>query len=145
MRIRLSCSFPIAVLILCPFLTGCGDSLGLAPVSGQVTIDGEPLKYGSIQVIPEGAPAAYGTIGSDGRFTLETGDGGDGVVKGTHKVAVVANEPQGAGGQMWHAPMKYRDFQTSGVTLTVDGPTDDAKIELTWDGGKPFVEKFAPE
>jgi hypothetical protein len=76
---------------------------------------------------------------------LETGDGGQGVVKGTHKVAIVANEPQGAGGQLWHAPLKYRDFSTSELEVTVDEPTDDLKIELTWAGGKPFVEKFAKE
>lgn len=145
MLVRPSSSLPVAILSLCPLLVGCGDSLGLVPVSGQVTIDGEPLKYGSIQVVPDGAPAAYGTIGSDGRFTLETGDGGEGVVQGTHKVAIVANEPQGSGAQMWHAPMKYRDFLTSGLTLTVDGPTEDAKVELSWNGGKPFVEKFAAE
>lgn len=145
MRMRLAYSFPIAILVLCPFLTGCGNPLGLVPVSGQVTIDGEPLKFGSIQVVPDGAPAAYGAIGQDGRFTLETGDGGTGVVPGVHKVAIIANEPQGASSQLWHAPTKYRDFSTSELTLTVDGATEDAKIELTWAGGKPFVEKFAPE
>ena len=37
-------------------------------------------------------------------------------------------------------PPKYADFRESGLVFTLTEPTDDLKIELTWDGGKPFVQ-----
>ena len=37
-------------------------------------------------------------------------------------------------------PKKYSDAGSSGLTLTIDGPTDAAKIQLTWEGGHPFAE-----
>jgi predicted small lipoprotein YifL len=128
-------------------LAGCGDSgPKLVPVSGVVTIDGQPLTYGHIQVAPTGWRAASSRIGSDGKFTLTTTVSGDGVVAGTHPVVVLAAEALSPEKTKWHAPKKYAEFNTANLTLTVTGPTDDAKIELKWDkGGKPFVETLAKE
>ena len=42
----------------------------------------------------------------------------------------------------WFAPKKYSDPKTSGLSVTVDGADDSLVIKLTWDGGKPFVERF---
>jgi hypothetical protein len=111
------------------------------PVSGQVLIDGKPLSFGAIRVIPEGARPAVGKIGPDGRFVLTTFDEGDGTVTGQHRVAVVAAEQTSPTTQRWHAPKRYAQPTTSGKTVTIDGPTDSLTIELSWGGGKPFVEK----
>lgn len=124
---------------------GCDSGPKVVPVSGTVLIDGQPLAHGSIQVSVEGHRAAAGKIGSDGRFTLTTTDDGDGVLVGTHKVIVVGTETLGPGAHKWHAPPAYAKYDTSGLTITVDKPTKDLKIELTWAGGKPFVEKFNKE
>ena len=75
-----------------------------------------------------------------GRFTLTTFENQDGSVTGTHAVSVTAVEPLTQTTQRWHAPKKYADPRTSGLTATIDGPTDSLVIELTWDGGKPFIE-----
>ena len=29
----------------------------------------------------------------------------------------------------------------SGIQVDIQGPIDDLKIELSWDGGKPFIER----
>ncbi len=45
----------------------------------------------------------------------------------------------------WHAPKRYASEQDSGITVTIDGPTDDLKIDLTWEGDRhngPFTENF---
>lgn len=114
-------------------------------MSGIVLIDGAPLTHGFVQVAPAGFRPASGPIGSDGRFTLTTLKEGDGCVVGTHPVAVIATESLGPSGQKWHAPKQYAAQDTSGLKVTIDGPTSDLKIELTWAGGKPFVEQFNKE
>jgi hypothetical protein len=117
-------------------LAGCGDGgPQIVPVSGIVTIDGQPLTYGHIQVIPTGWRPASGRIGTDGRFTLTTTVSGDGCAVGTHPVAILAGESLTSETMKWHAPQKYADIKTSDLTVTITGPTDDLKIELKSDGG----------
>ena len=124
---------------------GCDDGPEIVPVSGQVLIDGKPLTHGFVQVGPKGYRPASGDIGPDGRFTLTTSEPGDGIVIGTHPAAVIGTESIDGTKQRWHAPRKYQDFSTSGLTVTVDGPTDSLKIELSWNGGKPFIQHFGKE
>lgn len=119
---------------------GCDNRPKRVPVAGQVLIDGEPLERGSIQLVPSGARPSSGEIGEDGRFVLRCYDSEDGVIPGTHRVAIMANEGLGDTAMKWYAPKKYANFRTSGLTVTVDDEMEDLKIELTWDGGKPFVE-----
>ncbi len=122
-------------------VSGCDSGPKMVPVSGQVLVDGQPLTVGFVQVAPDGHRAATGKIGPDGRFTLTTTKEGDGTVTGTHKAAVIAVEVLTPSSQKWHAPKKYADVKTAELTVTVPGPTDALKVELTWAGGKPFVEK----
>ncbi len=124
-------------------VAGCGDDRPeRVPVSGQVLIDGQPLTHGVVRVVPEDSRMAVGEIGSDGRFTLTTFEEGDGAVAGTHAVEVYAAEEIDPSQIKWHAPKKYSRADASGLTITIDEPTDDAVIELEWNGGKPFVEKL---
>ena len=88
---------------------------------------------------------ASAQINKDGTFTLTTTNDNDGCVTGTHPVAVIALETLGPSKQMWHAPKKYSSTETSDIKVTIDKPTNDLKIEITWDGGKPFIEKFDKE
>lgn len=134
-----------AVVALVLLATGCNNGPEIVPVSGQVFIDGKPLTHGFIQVAPKGFRAASGKIGADGRFTLTTEQKGDGCLVGTHPVAIIATESINPSSQRWHAPKKYQDFKTSNLTVSITGPTDSLKIELTWDGGKPFVQHFEKE
>ena len=130
---------------LLALLAGCGGGPEIVPVSGKVTIDGQPLTKGVIQVIAEGYRPAMGDIQADGSFTLTTDKPNDGCVRGNHKVAIIGDETLGPASRKWHAPPDYADFVKSGLTLTVDKPTKDARFELSWKGGKPYVEKFNKE
>jgi hypothetical protein len=135
-RARLTAGAALAAVLVA--LTGCGSGgPKIVPVSGIVLIDGHPLTYGHIQVLPDGWRPASGRIGADGRFTLTTTASNVGCAVGTHPVAILAGESLTPETMKWHAPQKYADITTSDLKVTITGPTDDLKIELKSDGGKP--------
>jgi hypothetical protein len=75
---------------------GCGSGgYKVAPVSGQVTLDGKPLEKGKItfQPIGEGTitpgPGSYGTTNEKGEFSLRVvGTDATGAVVGKHQVRI---------------------------------------------------------
>jgi hypothetical protein len=123
-------------------LVGCWDSRPQrVPVSGVVTIDGQPLTRGNIKFVPEGGRPSAGKIGQDGRFTLTCYDGNDGAIPGTHRVQVAANRVISDSKIEWFAPPDYADFRTSGLEYQIEEPTTDLKVELTWGRRKgPYIE-----
>lgn len=126
--------------------SGCGpQGPERVRVSGRVLIDGKPVEHGFVQFVPTDARPATGQLGPDGRFTLTSANPNDGIVRGTHRVAVMAVESIDGSGQRWHAPKKYADLTTSGLIQEIQESTDSLVIELTWAGGEPFVESFDPE
>lgn len=130
-------AFAIVLAISLP-LAGCGDGRSaLVPVSGQVLIDGKPLDYGFVRFSAAGNRPSIGRIGPDGQFTLTCYDPGDGAIVGQHRVAVLSQEPTGGEHIKWHAPKKYANYSTSGLTEDITGPTDSLVIQLTWGNEKP--------
>ena len=135
-----SLSLAAAAFLLVAF-AGCGDGRpSRVPVSGRVLIDGKPLTRGSVQFMPANARASYGELDSEGRFRLTCFDTNDGAVPGQCTVVVYAAEPLSETATHWHAPKKYADYRTSGLTQEITGPMEDLTINITWDGGRPFVE-----
>ncbi len=138
-------------LLAAPLLAGgCGPRRpALVPVSGIVTLAGRPLSGGFVRVVPAESRAATGRIGPDGRFTLGTFAEADGCVTGTHGVAVLGPLPKG--GETVAAvpepavavPARYREAATSGLTITITGPTSDLVIALT-PGDDPDRRRAAP-
>jgi hypothetical protein len=116
---------------------GCGeDRPGPVAASGLVTLDGTPLSRGTIRVVPADGRAATAKIGPDGRFILTTHNANDGCLPGTHAVEVVAQQITGNENSedavvTWIAPARYANQATSGLTVTVSGPTDSLVIELS--------------
>jgi hypothetical protein len=119
-------------------LAGCGDGRpARVPVSGQVLIDGRPLTSGTIRIVPGDARPATGTIDAEGRFTLSTFEEEDGCVPGTHGVEVTAIQSDGHNRLRRLVPEKYGRASTSGLTATIDAPTDSLVIELSSAGQQP--------
>jgi hypothetical protein len=90
------CSF-LCGLVVVTAAIGCGggsDNPAVAPVSGKVTYNGQPVNGGVVQFTPissggkgpVGKPAT-GNVGADGTFKLSSYGDGDGAVVGKHKVA----------------------------------------------------------
>lgn len=143
-RHRLRLIAPLAAIGL---LAGCGDGRPQrVPVAGQVLIDGQPVTAGVIRFQPEQGRAATGEIGPDGSFSLSTFDEGDGAIPGKHTVTVFAREVVGDAHIRWLAPKKYGQPSHSGLTQSIDGPTNSIVINLTWgDQPGPFVESGGGE
>lgn len=74
------------------FLAGWGDPR-IMTVTGQITLNGEPIPAGFLETLPENAnlPGARANIEPAGKFTLMT-KGKSGAYVGKHKVAVVGFE-----------------------------------------------------
>lgn len=125
---------------------GCGNKHpGLVPVSGTVTIDGKPVPIGQVKISPEGHRAAVGSIDENGKFALTCFELYDGAPIGTHRVTVTAVEQVTETSNRWHAPIQYANQSATDLQVTIDGPTDNLNIELTWEGSEhdgPFVDRF---
>ena len=78
---RLRCGFLFSVAGAIVTLTSCGRVSNIVPVSGKVTLDGEPVPNVAINFGPltggmDGAYASYGKTDSQGRYTLKLVDNG---------------------------------------------------------------------
>src|SRR5262245_8619033 len=110
-------------------LAGCGDAgPRLVPVAGRVTVDGQPVKAGTLSFRPDKAKGntslhePYGEIDAAGNYKLFTNQK-EGAPAGWYRVAVMAAEPVDVGnlsGQArWFANPKYASVDTSGLTVEV--------------------------
>lgn len=134
------------ILLSAMVLAGCGDDRPeRVPVAGRVLIDGQPLEHGFVRFIAPQDRPSVAELGPDGRFALSCFARKDRSVVGTHTVTVTGVEPLTPQSQKWHAPKEYSDPATSGLTVIIDGPTNDVTLELTWSGRKPFIETFIGE
>jgi len=138
-RLTLTLAFGLAV--------GCSSSeFDLAPVSGIVTLDGEPLADGGVSFQPlaqagstSGGPGSTSRTDAEGRFSLSTIDGQPGAVIGSHQVKVFSYSPEmpiasdtDSGPSKERVPARY-NYRTQ---LTFDVPaggTEQANFELTTD------------
>lgn len=138
-------------------ILGCGDDSGLDqryPVSGMVTVKGQPLPSGRIDFLPDdpekGRPAT-GEI-RDGAYRLTTLNENDGALPGSYKVTVasrqvdttkvVATIKEKGGGARQHEvakaqqsaknliPPKYLLAETSGLTAKVAEQSNDLNFDL---------------
>lgn len=133
----------VCVLSLAAFALGCGEGQGFVPVSGKVTIDGEPVTNGYVRFFPASGRQSGGSLNEQGEFSLSTYEPGDGAVPGEYRIAVVAQEPLGGSRFRWYAPKHYANPATSELSESVEGATDSIQIELSWGKRKgPFVESL---
>lgn len=84
----------VAGLVLITPFVGCNEApYDFAPVSGVVTLDGEPLVDARVTFMPKrqgnslvSGPDSVGRTDSEGRFELETITGYSGAIVGKHTV-----------------------------------------------------------
>ena len=128
---------------------GCGPSHPeTAPVSGRVTVGGEPVAQGRIAFYPEQGRMAQGTLDADGRYTLTTFEPNDGAMLGPHRVVItathvsgpqppqtLAEELAGGGGTasgrlQWLAPEVYSQRETTPLTAAVEAGENEINFDL---------------
>lgn len=69
-------------------LTGCEDGPAVAPVTGTVTQNGEPLAQAEIEFQPDQGAPSYGETDEMGRYTLMYQTDREGALLGHHWVSV---------------------------------------------------------
>ena len=122
--------------------SGCGDTVILTPVEGVVKIDGKPAANISIQFLPDvmkggKGPTSYATSDADGKFKLQTYEGKDGAVPGSHRVVLVdIDEERPAQGQA----MKKRPRLDGRFSL----PNAGLAAEVTAGSGPLLLEATGP-
>jgi hypothetical protein len=117
-------------------ILGCGKpsyQLETAPVTGTVTLDGQPLPSGYVTLVTSHGRMSSGTIQADGTFALSTYKHGDGGRVGTHPVIVTPVPPdQATSGKRVPVPDRYTKAGTSGWTFEVKPGEDNVlKLEMT--------------
>ena len=82
------CIVPLLLAVVA--VIGCGgggdDLPDVVPVSGKVTLNGEPLKGAAVTFIGSGRPC-YGATSDDGTYTIKDLNGREGCPVGKYKVS----------------------------------------------------------
>jgi len=130
------------------FLTGCGgsDEIPRAPVSGRITMDGEPLANVSVTFQPivetgqveDTGGGSFGKTDEEGNYSLEfVATGETGAVVGKHRVSISTPQPEEA--QQDDAfefedpiPARYNTHTELTFEVPPDG-TEEADFALTSD------------
>lgn len=126
-------------------VSGCSSSTSeLVPVSGKVTLDGDPVEAAVVVFEPEGGgPLASGFSDASGWFTLTCGDQGKGARIGMNRVSITKTKLAAAQSAeeeydldeaiQWLVPAKYANNQTSRITVEVKRGMDPVKLDLRSD------------
>ncbi|MDY0168315.1 MAG: hypothetical protein RBS80_17330 [Thermoguttaceae bacterium] len=140
---RCRCGVGVLVLALVLLLltgpTGCGrGDRELAPLTGKVLYNGEPLQFGAVMIEHEYGQPATAEIRPDGTFVMVTRGEGQGAVVGERRVRITcfeAQAPANIGSDTLGEsliPQKYTSFETSGLTVDIKpGENEPLVFELT--------------
>ena len=134
---------PLSVLVI-----GCNRSpYELAPVTGMVRVDGQPLSTGKVMFAPvsasdaiESGKPAMGRLQPDGTFELSTYKQGDGAVVGSHWVTIYGprkNEAEFPPG----VPEFERVSVREGTMDVVTGQDNHFEIDIAAEDIRKFARK----
>ncbi|MSR31420.1 MAG: hypothetical protein EXR99_07940 [Gemmataceae bacterium] len=107
-------------------LPGCGGGVGLYPVKGKVTFQGQPAEGATVVFHRIGQDNGKeekprGTVNAQGEFMLATHPHGDGAPSGEYKVLVVWFPPnaRSISNPMNKLPDRYALFESTPITAKV--------------------------
>lgn len=118
----------IAFLVL-GFLAGCGGSSGRIPVSGKVTVNGQPVPVGAVMIIP-----AAGTQGAAGSTAIENGeysfDSETGPQPGKYTLVINLQDAVSPGKGAVQSRKPGGDSKSSGPGLNLPGGQVEFRYEI---------------
>ncbi|MCA9061110.1 MAG: hypothetical protein KDA85_21505 [Planctomycetaceae bacterium] len=137
LRRHIATTSAVATLLLLS-VGGCGPAETVrefVEVSGTVTFQQQPVEEGNVSFEDaESGLSGTAPLESGGNFDVE-------LVAGNYRVwieppiIVTDSGPESEPGEDYkdvaNIPEKYRNPETSGLTLTVEGPTDAVQFEMT--------------
>ncbi|MEW4563549.1 hypothetical protein AB1K70_13535 [Bremerella sp. JC770] len=131
----------LLVVPLC-FVLGCFSTDNIVPVSGQVTLDGEPLTGAIVGFEPiaqegelEAGYGSYAKTDDNGRYSLRSLKNEEGAMIGQHRVSVstvvgkVGPNGETVGLTRERVPSRYNN-DTQLIVEVPQGGTDTANLEL---------------
>jgi hypothetical protein len=120
----------VGVMTLLVAAIGCGGKYKPVPVSGVVTLDGQPLKKATVYFYAvgnerDGRPA-YGTTDDNGEFKLSTMGNNDGALPRKYKVVIaqyvptnpnlkIPDFPDTVEGREARQNYMYQNFEAKGI------------------------------
>ncbi len=117
--------------------SGCGGP-EIAPVSGKITVGGQPVGRGSVTFMPDqdkgtSGKVAVGDIQSDGSYSLRTFDTDDGALVGHHRVIISGRGLEDAENMAPdpNIPPRYANPAQSGLTAEVKSGSNPINFDLT--------------
>jgi hypothetical protein len=128
------------LVLLVAICAGCGGPK-FVPVSGVVTLDGQPVANAGVMFLPvDKGPACGGTTNADGKFDIMTTNR-RGVAPGPYHVTVTKREVSGRGmfdtagpktsTTRWIVPERYSNVSSSKLEADVKPGAHDFVFELT--------------
>jgi len=115
---------------------GCQKGPDTANVSGQVTMDGTPMKGVVVEFQPNEGSPSYGTTDENGIYELMFKQQMKGAILGPHKVRITGGDVENEYGETIagdvNIPKRYNEETTLEYTV-VDGKNKDIDWELTSD------------
>lgn len=127
------------LLLLTTGILGCVNYEDRVPVSGTVTLDGQPLKEGIIAFVgDQGYAVGVGPI-RDGHYSLSESASRQGISAGSYQIRIESweeepgvEQPDGSFSKGIPAiPERYLSTSTSGLTATVTPKDRKFDFELT--------------
>lgn len=127
-------------------VAGCDDKPAVAPASGKVFYNGQPVPYGAVMFQPAKGQPAGAAIQPDGTFRLSTFSEFDGAIVGPHKVTVSCYTSQRPSEKSKKTvgettlgesllPSQFAFFDQSGLTAEIP-PEGNESVELQLTGPK---------
>jgi hypothetical protein len=134
----------VCAVLLAASLAGCGqagDTLPREAVSGTVTLDGQPLAHGVLQMVPtsqnEGTPC--GALIEDGKFAIPRQQG---PVPGDYTVTINSNQEGAEGRAPAGAPGPVSTAEHSKELIPPEYNTQ-SKLTAQVKAGAPNTLEFA--
>jgi hypothetical protein len=120
-------------------MSGCkaGGDENIAPVTGKVTVDGQPLTTGSVSFRPDASQGntsqhqPNGAIDGQGNFELWLPPSKKGAPLGWYKVVITAyDDPQPGKPLKSFIDMKYSDEKTTTLTVEVVAKSEAGRYDF---------------
>lgn len=123
----------IASVVVCLAIAGCGGEMKVAPVSGTVTLDGEPLERASVLFLPEKGRPSFGVTDEYGIYHLAYSRAENGAEVGDCTVKITASPPDGEEGKSAKKPLEKtgKRYAEEPIVVTVEPKGNTIDIELT--------------
>lgn len=129
--------FALVFTLVLPLFAGCGNGMGIVPVEGTITLDGQPLAGAEVIFRPADGRPSLGVTDANGKYTLQYDSDMKGALTGKHKVSISTSgeaaqsgsEDGPSGAKVERVPLQYNKQTTLEVDVTSGGGPLDFKLE----------------